>query len=73
MAAHGLRPEQALVAGTSSAAALLGLQDELGTIEAGKRADLVVVRGDPFDFPTLKDRIREVWKDGVRVVGNAAA
>jgi imidazolonepropionase-like amidohydrolase len=73
MAGNGLSPEQALVAGTSSAAALLGLQDELGTIEAGKRADLVVVRGDPFDFATLKERIREVWKDGVRVVGETAA
>ena len=43
----------------------MGLQDELGTLEPGKRADLVVVDGDPFVFATLKDRIVEVWKDGV--------
>jgi imidazolonepropionase-like amidohydrolase len=70
MAANGLSPERALAAGTSSAAELLGLGDRLGTLEAGKLADLVVVDGDPFEFSTLKDRIREVWKDGVRVVGD---
>lgn len=68
MAEHGFTPAQALVAATSSAAALMGLQDELGTIEPGKRADLVIVDGDPFAFATLKDRIEQVWKDGVRVV-----
>ena len=49
MAEHGFTPEQALVAATSSAAELMGLQDELGTLEPGKRADVVVVDGDPFD------------------------
>jgi imidazolonepropionase-like amidohydrolase len=68
MAEHGFTPEQALVAATSSAAELMGLQDELGTLEPGKRADVVVVGGDPFDFVTLKERVEEVWKDGVRVV-----
>jgi imidazolonepropionase-like amidohydrolase len=68
MAEHGFTPQQALVAATSSAAELMGLQDELGTLEPGKRADVVVVDGDPFAFATLKGRIVEVWKDGVRVV-----
>jgi imidazolonepropionase-like amidohydrolase len=68
MAEHGFTPTQALVAATSSAAELMGLEDELGTIEPGKRADLVIVDGDPFAFATLKDRIAQVWKDGVRVV-----
>jgi imidazolonepropionase-like amidohydrolase len=68
MASHGFSPEQALVAATSSAAELMGLQDELGTLEAGKRADVVVVDGDPFDFAKLGDRIEQVWKDGVRLV-----
>jgi imidazolonepropionase-like amidohydrolase len=68
MASHGFTPEQALVAATSSAAELMGLQDELGTLEAGKRADVVVVDGDPFDFATLPERIEQVWKDGARVV-----
>ena len=68
MAANGYTPEQALVAATSSAAELMGLQDELGTLEPGKRADVVVVDGDPLAFDTLKERIAQVWKDGVRVV-----
>jgi imidazolonepropionase-like amidohydrolase len=68
MAANGFTPEQALVAATSSAAELMGLQDELGTLEPGKRADVVVVDGDPFVFETLKERIAQVWKDGVRAV-----
>lgn len=68
MAMNGFTPERALVAATSSAAELMGLEDELGTLEAGKRADLVVVDGDPFDFATLRDRVEQVWKDGTRLV-----
>jgi imidazolonepropionase-like amidohydrolase len=68
MAEHGYSPEQSLVAATSSAAELMGLQDELGTLEPGKRADVVVVDGDPFDFSTLRSRVSEVWMDGARVV-----
>ena len=45
----------------------MGLGDELGTLEAGKRADLVVVDGDPLDVATLGDRIDSVYKDGVQV------
>ena len=48
---------------------LMGLSDELGTLAPGKRADLVVVEGDPFDFEKLAERVRAVYKDGVRVVG----
>jgi imidazolonepropionase-like amidohydrolase len=69
MAEHGFTPQQALIAATSSAAELMGLQDELGTLEPGKRADVVVLEGDPFDFEKLPERVRTVYKDGVRVVG----
>jgi imidazolonepropionase-like amidohydrolase len=68
MAENGFTPAQALVAATSSAAELMGLQDELGTLEPGKRADVVVVDGDPLELATLKERIEQVWKDGVRLV-----
>jgi imidazolonepropionase-like amidohydrolase len=67
----GMTPEQALVATTSSAAALLRVDDELGTIAEGKRADLVIVDGDPFDVKTLRDRIEQVWKDGSQVSSRA--
>jgi imidazolonepropionase-like amidohydrolase len=71
MAAGGMTPSAVLVATTSGAAELLGLADELGTIEPGKRADLVVVDGDPFVFAGLRDRIRAVYQDGRPVAGNA--
>lgn len=63
----GMTPEAALTSATSSAAALLGLDGELGTVEAGKRADLVVVDGDALELGTLKERIESVWKDGEQV------
>jgi imidazolonepropionase-like amidohydrolase len=69
MAEGGMSKEDVLVATTSRAADLLGVGEELGTIEPGKRADLVLVDGDPFDFGTLDQRIDAVYQDGALVVG----
>jgi imidazolonepropionase-like amidohydrolase len=44
---HGLSALDAIRAGTSAAARLLGTDADVGTIEAGKLADLVLVDGDP--------------------------
>ncbi|MBM6406102.1 amidohydrolase family protein [Phycicoccus sp. CSK15P-2] len=63
----GLSPERALSAATSEAARLLGVADELGTLEPGKRADLVLVHGDALDLADLKPRIRAVYMNGRRV------
>jgi imidazolonepropionase-like amidohydrolase len=71
MADCGMSPTDALVATTRTAADLLGVGDELGTLEPGKRADLVVVDADPLELDKLPDRISQVWKDGVRVVDAA--
>jgi imidazolonepropionase-like amidohydrolase len=49
----GLDEATALRAVTLNAAAALGLQDRLGSIEVGKEADLTVFDGDPF-LPTTK-------------------
>lgn len=68
MSEHGFSPQQALVAATSSAAELMGLQDELGRIAPGMRGDVVVVGGDHLSFADLHERIEQVWQDGVRVV-----
>jgi imidazolonepropionase-like amidohydrolase len=68
MAAHGFTPAQALHAATLSAAELMGLQDDLGTIAPGRRADLVVLDGDPLVFDDYETRIEQVWKDGARLV-----
>lgn len=69
MAAGGLTPAQVLAATTSSAAELLGIADEAGTIMPGKRADIVLVAGDPFDLANLKRNIRAVYSDGQKVRG----
>jgi imidazolonepropionase-like amidohydrolase len=64
----GLTPMQALQTATGWAAECLGVEREIGTVEKGKLADLVVVDGDPLqDLGILADpnRIRLVVKDGV--------
>jgi imidazolonepropionase-like amidohydrolase len=68
MVEGGMTPMQAIEASTRSAAELMGLEDELGTLEPGKRADLVLVDGDPLDIATLADRVSGVYKDGIAVV-----
>ena len=67
MADAGMAPAAVLEATTRSAAQLLGVADERGTIEPGKLADLVVVDGDPYELATLPDRIASVWLGGRRV------
>ena len=49
---EGLAPEEVLKLLTSSAAAHLGLSEELGSLEEGKRGDLVLWDGDPFSYTT---------------------
>jgi imidazolonepropionase-like amidohydrolase len=68
----GMSPADVLVATTKTAAELMGLERELGTLEPGKRADLVVVAGDALDFTALPSRIERVYKDGELVVEAAA-
>jgi imidazolonepropionase-like amidohydrolase len=72
MAAGGLTPAQVLTATTSSAAELLQVADDTGTITPGKRADIVVLAGDPFDLANIKGNIRAVYSGGTRVRGAAA-
>jgi imidazolonepropionase-like amidohydrolase len=67
MVAGGMTPMQAIEATTRSAAELMGLEEELGTLEPGKRADLVVIGGDPLDVAGIGDRVESVYQDGVRV------
>jgi len=60
----GLTPFQALQTATINAAQALGLADELGTIEMGKRADLAFVGGDPLqDIKNARD-VRRVMRGG---------
>jgi imidazolonepropionase-like amidohydrolase len=68
----GATPWQTLVAATRHGAAICGAGEELGTVEAGKRADLIVVDGDPLADIHHVRRLRLVLKDG-RVVSDKRA
>ena len=61
----GMTPMQSIVAGTSSAAKLLGWDDRLGTLATGKLADIVAVSGDPLADITVMERPVFVMKGGV--------
>ncbi len=64
----GLTPHEAIVAATRNSAEALGIGDRLGTLEAGKVADCVVVDGDPLaNIAILTDQaaIAFVVKDGL--------
>jgi imidazolonepropionase-like amidohydrolase len=62
---YGMTPMQALRTGTTAAADLLGWSDKVGTVEAGKWADLVAVSGDPLKDITEVERVKFVMKAGV--------
>jgi len=63
-----LTPEQVLAALTADAADYLGWSEDLGTIEIGKRADLLIVKGDPLaDLDALMNVV-VVIKDGALIV-----
>ena len=61
----GMPAMQAIKAATISAAELLGMKDQLGSIEAGKFADIVAVDGDPLTDAKVFGKVVFVMKDGV--------
>jgi imidazolonepropionase-like amidohydrolase len=64
----GLSPLEIITAATRNSAIVVGLGTELGTIEVGKRADLLVVAGDPLnDIYALKNPLL-VLRDGVEII-----
>jgi imidazolonepropionase-like amidohydrolase len=74
MSRHGLSASESLTAATATAAQALGLGEHVGTVEAGKLADLLVVDGDPLEDIALlgdPDRIWLVLQLGEPVAGAA--
>jgi imidazolonepropionase-like amidohydrolase len=65
MVEYGMTPAQALYAATVSGAQLLDMRNQIGTVEAGKFADLVAVSGDPLKDIRLLENINFVMKEGV--------
>ena len=60
----GMTPLQAIHAGTLRNAELLGWQDRIGSLEAGKLADVIAVDGDPSTDIAALERVVFVMKDG---------
>ena len=61
----GLTPDEALQGMTTHAARALGLAHSVGSIAAGKQADLVVIKGDPSKNIEDIENVETVFKDGV--------
>ncbi|HUI50168.1 MAG TPA: amidohydrolase family protein [Terriglobales bacterium] len=69
----GMKPIEALKAGTSNDADLLGVADQVGTLESGKLADVVAVPGDPTQNIRQTERVFFVMKEGVIYRNDAPA
>jgi imidazolonepropionase-like amidohydrolase len=67
MAEHGMPAEEAVRSATSRAAELLGLEESLGSIAVGKRADLLVVEGNPLEDLSVCGDPVAVFRAGERV------
>jgi len=72
MVSFGMSPMQAILASTSAAARLIGIQDQVGTVEKGKLADLLLFEGNPLrriDLLRDRSRIIGVMQSGRFVTG----
>jgi imidazolonepropionase-like amidohydrolase len=67
LAHAGLTNAEALAAGTSVAAEVIGVADRKGTLQPGKDADLLAVSGDPLEDPAALLNVRAVYRAGHRV------
>jgi imidazolonepropionase-like amidohydrolase len=63
--ANGMSPARAILSATHDAAELLGAQDRIGSVQAGRYADLVALDGDPLQDAGAFGRVRFVMKGGV--------
>ena len=64
-----MTPEQALATATSTAAALLGMENRLGRVAPGYQADLIAVEGDPLtNIEAIVNGVRWVMKDGKALI-----
>jgi imidazolonepropionase-like amidohydrolase len=70
MVEAGMSPTQVIQAGTRTAAEHLGRSDDLGTLETGKLADLIIVEGDPLESISVLRTPWVVMKGGQIVVDN---
>jgi imidazolonepropionase-like amidohydrolase len=72
MVKYGMTPAQAIRAATSSAADLIGRTQDVGTLEAGKFADIIAVKSDPLKDVTSLEKVDFVMKGGKVYKGGSA-
>jgi imidazolonepropionase-like amidohydrolase len=70
---NGLKPSRALFAATRNAADLIGASEHIGSVQAGRYADVVATPGDPLKDPEQFKRVSFVMKGGVIYRRNDAA
>ena len=73
MVKFGMTPAQAIRAATSNAADLIGRAKDVGTLEAGKFADVIAVTGDPLQDVRALENVGFVMKGGVVVKDGIAS
>jgi imidazolonepropionase-like amidohydrolase len=65
MVEWGMTPMEAILSATKIGAELLGIEDRLGTIEIGKTADIIAVKGDPIKDISILQNVSFVMKNGI--------
>ena len=73
MVRYGMRPADALRSATSTAAALLGVNELTGTVESGKAADLIAVEGNPLEDIRAVQHVSFVMKEGTVYLNRSGA
>jgi len=63
----GMTPKQAIQTSNITGAELLGMADQIGTIEPGKFADIIVVSGNPLEDVTVLEHVQRTFKGGVEI------
>lgn len=68
MVEYGMKPADALATATRNAARIIRMDDKIGTIEAGKIADLLVISGNPINSIDSVENVRMVFQSGEMTV-----
>jgi len=62
-----ISPREAITCATKTSAECLGMEEEIGTVEAGKSADVIVVNGDPLEDITKLHDVNTIISQGTLV------